>query len=665
MGRSAIRTGQLISTFGPGGLVVDRYGTSLLICGLDHWYYREPEPDGVSQQADKIEEFRFNEWRLEQSLDMKFFMQPPDYRIPQRSNQGSSQTPNVNLHIPALRFPSYFVCSNSRCKAMRKAEYHLGERPKCREHQGYGRMNQVRFISVCPKGHIDDFPWRQLVGCVRGDECPGRLSMNEQGSSDLASIKISCTCGKSGNLGNVTSFDRLEDGTIVSQLTRRIVESTGSESAGRCRGRCLWHGPNHYEECGDDIIATFPNATNVYHARTRTSIFIPVRSLADGEVESIVRLLESSTDYQTIVKTMWGLNKSMAIKHLNGIIEDHADMFGDIEKAKGQSESALEQFFSGVPVLQDDAETPSELESEETAFRRVEFNVLRKAADERDLRTEVVSVPKTLSNVISRIVKVERLRETRILHGFDRFSPRQESGSPGEIGDRAIRQLFAHPPSNRWLPGTVVFGEGIYFELNEDTLKQWQRDQHEWLVDRLYGDHNFAGRMPWSDFKIAPVGEVKIEWISRYLLVHTTAHIVINRLVFECGYSTASLRERLYVSADSAAPQAGILIYTSAGDSEGTLGGLVRLADADRFSGVIQRACDRASWCSADPVCSEVTNAYDYNLAACHSCVLLPETSCENFNKALDRAIVIGSPRDPTCGFFSGLQTSSERVTVS
>jgi len=146
--------------------------------------------------------------------------------------------------------------------------------------------------------------------------------------------------------------------------------------------------------------------------------------------------------------------------------------------------------------------------------------------------------------------------------------------------------------------------------------------------------------------------------------VHTTAHIVINQLVFECGYSTASLRERLYVSADLAAPQAGILIYTSAGDSEGTLGGLVRLGEPDRFAGVLRRAIQRASWCSADPVCSEVSNRYDGNLAACHSCVLLPETSCENFNRALDRALAVGLPAAPSCGFFSPLEALSDRVPL-
>jgi hypothetical protein len=142
------------------------------------------------------------------------------------------------------------------------------------------------------------------------------------------------------------------------------------------------------------------------------------------------------------------------------------------------------------------------------------------------------------------------------------------------------------------------------------------------------------------------------------LLVHSLAHILINQLVFDCGYSTASLRERLYVSADSAAPMAAFMIYTAAGDAEGTLGGLVRLGHPERFGPVVGRALGRASWCSADPVCSEHLGGQGSklaNLAACHACVLLPETSCETINQGLDRAMVIGTPDDRERGFMSDL----------
>jgi hypothetical protein len=87
---------------------------------------------------------------------------------------------------------------------------------------------------------------------------------------------------------------------------------------------------------------------------------------------------------------------------------------------------------------------------------------------------------------------------------------------------------------------------------------------------------------------LPPLGAANRIWASRYLLIHTFAHLLINQFVFECGYSTASLRERLYISADTNAPMAGILVYTAAGDSEGTLGGLVRLGRGKRLRDVVR-----------------------------------------------------------------------------
>ena len=101
---------------------------------------------------------------------------------------------------------------------------------------------------------------------------------------------------------------------------------------------------------------------------------------------------------------------------------------------------------------------------------------------------------------------------------------------------------------------------------------------------------------------------------------------------------------------------AGFLIYTAAGDSEGTMGGLVRMARPGTLEPTVIAALDRAQWCSSDPVCMELgekgQGPRSMNLAACHSCGLLPETACESFNSFLDRAVVVGTPDDPSIGFL-------------
>src|SRR5207248_9462938 len=121
---------------------------------------------------------------------------------------------------------------------------------------------------------------------------------------------------------------------------------------------------------------------------------------------------------------------------------------------------------------------------------------------------------------------------------------------------------------DRWLPAVEVFGEGVYLELSENRIAQWQAEQDTWLRRRL--DDAYVARLGGVFQTLPPLNAATRNWASRYLLVHSLAHILINQLVFECGYSTASLRERLYISSDQAAPMAGLLIYTAAGDSEGT-----------------------------------------------------------------------------------------------
>jgi hypothetical protein len=136
-------------------------------------------------------------------------------------------------------------------------------------------------------------------------------------------------------------------------------------------------------------------------------------------------------------------------------------------------------------------------------------------------------------------------------------------------------------------------------------------------------------------------------------LLHVLAHALINQLALDAGYPAGSLRERLYHE-DGAC---GLLIYTATTDSAGSLGGLVSHGDSARFGPLLSGAVRRASWCSADPVCieSEAAGAESLNLAACHSCMLLPETSCEEMNSFLDRALLVGLPDDPSVGYFGGI----------
>lgn len=223
---------------------------------------------------------------------------------------------------------------------------------------------------------------------------------------------------------------------------------------------------------------------------------------------------------------------------------------------------------------------------------------------------------------------VSRLREVSALVAFTRLAP------PGTEGVRSAA-LSAQPTD--WLPAVEVFGEGLFVGLDPARLARWESS--EFARTRAAMISNNAP----ADAVVTP----------RQLLTHAFAHALMNELSMDAGYPVSSLRERVYAGKG----QAGVLIYTASADSAGSLGGLSAQSEASRLDAVIRSAMQRALWCTADPVCVESvgTGVDNLNLAACHACMLVPETSCEQRNGYLDRALLIGVPEQPDAGYFSAL----------
>ena len=238
---------------------------------------------------------------------------------------------------------------------------------------------------------------------------------------------------------------------------------------------------------------------------------------------------------------------------------------------------------------------------------------------------------------------MHKLRETRALAGFTRLLP-----PDGSLTSDRLQKLKLDESGIDWLPAVKVYGEGIFVELDLFAIESWFNGQPAIAkrVAPLVKHYNAARTIR---------GQPQRKVTAKFLLLHTIAHILINQLSFDCGYGSASLRERLYCDfSNPKKPIQGMLIYTSSGDSEGTMGGLVRQGKPGRLESTLRRAIDHASWCSSDPVCIETSGqgADNANLAACHGCALLPETSCEEGNRILDRALLVGTPDLPNLGFF-------------
>jgi hypothetical protein len=266
-------------------------------------------------------------------------------------------------------------------------------------------------------------------------------------------------------------------------------------------------------------------------------------------------------------------------------------------------------------------------------LRDAEWRVLSCPATERqdaDFRATRTCNPDGYHNLIDQVVLVSRFREVRALLGFTRLSaPERDDLQP-------VRQVPLTHGAAEWVPAVERRGEGIFLQLHEDAVARWASSvaglDHIRALGAAYQRRACdRGRTARPDFPIA-----------RLLLVHTLSHMLIRQVALECGYSSASLCERIYLGTPSA-PAAGVLLSTAASDSEGGLGRLVALGEPQHLERLLRQGLDDAAHCSSDPLCAghiPVCPSATLHAAACHACLFMPEASCEVGNCWLDRAVL-------------------------
>ena len=264
-------------------------------------------------------------------------------------------------------------------------------------------------------------------------------------------------------------------------------------------------------------------------------------------------------------------------------------------------------------------------------------------SDDNHFKIQKSVVPEFLKAFIDEIVLVKRLREVLALRGFIRLIPETPNAEDVRFSGYHIKGECVPLSEEKlnWLPAVEMLGEGIFIKLNEEKLKEWEtknKNSYEQMKIRLQK----------SSFEID-------NFSARYVLLHTLSHLLIRQISFESGYSSAALKERLYSTYPNSIEMAGILIYTSSADSDGSLGGLVRNAQPESFGRIFKNMLNEARWCASDPICiqSKAQGYNSLNYAACHACTLLPETSCEMRNCFLDRTAIVGNLNDRSLGLFS------------
>lgn len=635
MSTGAMRRAQLVTPFGVGAMSVLVNGTSVITAGLDHWY----DVDDAGMLA--LEEYQEHDWRLEARLRVSEFRLPPDYRY---QGQGSDLR-NVKLTVPVLRFPRWCFCMY--CKRLERSTLTMQQPVVCKDQEHAGRtykprMSQVPFVAVCSHGHLDDFPFAEWAHRSHDPSCTGTLRLRSRGGGGLEGQVVSCDgCGKEHSLRGITGA-RFVDGEEHTTLSDRL-SSPGNPYL--CTGARPWLAKLE-GACGQPMRGALRAAGNVYFPKVESSIYLPRK---DGAVSAEMHELMRHPAVSGTMRTLHGVfGADLEVKMLRDNLLKNLppELFGPISDEELMA-GYRDLLGVGVKAPEGGDDSDAELLTGDDEWRYPEFQQIRDTPRDDYLTATNPGIHADLTYHLERVRSVDVLRETRALRGFTRVRDDVLKLSAG----KNLLRREPLPPVQDWLPAYVVRGEGVYFELDPTHLATWEaRAEVQARAQKITNHYGAVATQRGLQARTL---------LPRFVLMHTLGHLLINELVFACGYSSASLRERLYVSTAPGHEMAGLLIYTAAGDSEGTMGGLVRMARPDNLRSVFASAISDARWCSTDPVCMDAgekgQGPDSCNLAACHGCALVPETSCEEFNRFLDRGLVVGTFGDPTLGYFSNL----------
>ena len=620
--KKPIRRSQLISPWGVGQMINFPNDESLMVLGLDMW-------EEKFRTISELDEFKVTEERLAKRLGVRDFRLPPDFRDP---GQGVT---NPSLKIPFVRFPRWHYCT--RCGHMEKVSIYDSYKPTCMGVSfGSGRscseipekkrqrLIPVRFIAICPHGHLQDFPFMEWAHGSTAPEGQHSLRLRAGRSSGaLSGIEITCSCG------------------VHKTMTGAFNEQSLTKIGVTCSGGRPWLGEeaerNNTQHCGQHLIVVQKGASNVYFSQVRSSIYLP-----QWEKSVERRLVE-------VLERNWGfLTTGMENKNFQRM---RFELVAERNFAEEKKELYTEKLLEAATKRISGADSSNTDDSEEK-YRKMEYDaMLSEAGGENQDFFVTINKANTYDNSetggairsgFTNIGLLHKLRETRAFVGFSRWLP-----DDGKTLD-AKKEFIKLGRSITWLPAVVVRGEGVFFEFSEMRLKEWVMKKEVIERAKFLSQHYNQPRQK--------KGQVLREIKPEFVLIHTFAHLVINQFSYECGYGSSALRERIYCNLEFPNDTMnGVLIYTASGDSEGSLGGLVRQGKPGNLETIVYSAIENARWCSSDPICidSHGQGPNSCNLAACHNCALLPETCCEESNMLLDRAMLIGTLNDPSIGYFN------------
>lgn len=595
MSDNILRQSQLVTTYGPGAMI-DLPDYSVIVSGLGDW---------SSVRSEKIEEPRLVA-KLRRLLDVPNL----ELRTPPLHEENVQRKAPVGARI----FPTWFIVKDDRPSPRNP---HWRRRRLVRwEHLDRRRFNDddgkkkpvvpVRFVCGCRRGHIDDLDWRAFVH-RGGANCERPLWLEERGTgSDIGDTFAVCDCGAERSLYEAAS--------------------SGTAALGSCGGKRPWIGQYAREACGEPYRLLVRTASNAYFPQTLGVISLP--EFDAGLASKVSQHLER-------LKAAEDLGALANFRMLPELAAAFAELSDEVVIAEYRRQ-------------RDDSD------GEDVPVKVAEFAILDKGdraigIDEPQSRFYAETLDRhswdpdgdSILSAIDKLVLVHRLREVVSLLGFTRF----EAISPdknGELDLDVVRASLAE--TIEWLPAVENRGEGIFVSFKPDRIDRWLGrpgvQARARQIDAGWTAWARERRRPDDDFPGLP-----------YMMLHSLSHMLMTSIALECGYPASSLRERVYAGDGGY----GILLYTGSSDSEGTLGGLV---EAGRhFPEHLRRALRAGLLCSNDPVCADHApeSALEGRMlqgAACHGCLLIAETSCEQRNDFLDRALVVPTVSTRDAAFF-------------
>ncbi len=623
-----VRTAQSVLQYGVGAMV-DFPDQTLMTAAPEYW-------------NDKIT--KIHDERLEKVLGVDYFGMP-----------GGKDETAFQEGISYVRFPQWYFCPKCRrFQPIKKwyTEYKLKASSKQKEKDPYmSRLSclecrqelvAARVVVACKKGHIDDFPWVKWVhkrntNVNAKSNCDNPDLTFETGATATAGLEGLVIRCKNCN-ARATLYEAFDPNIFIRLDGKQTEDNTGnSTNEFVCTGNEPWK--HNSVLCNEYPRAMQRGASSIYFPKTVSSLVIPPYS------DRINKEIEESQAYHECLVKIADYDEDEREKKIKKRIDGWAH---DIAMQKSLNETDVKRILERKLLFQQHEEN-SGYKTTGVKYRAEEFEALMGAilgidSKSGDFLREEINAERYNIPGIKRVSLIHKIREVRAMTGFTRIDPPGSS----DLGQGVYGFVPVKEPETRWYPAYEVRGEGIFLEFDEKAIASWIERCPEVVrrAQELNGNYELTVQSGSSPKNITP----------KFLLLHTVSHLLIRQMSFECGYSVASLRERIYCSShEEGKEMAGIFVYTANGDSEGTLGGLVRQGYPDCLPHVFKKAIESSLVCSNDPVCISTEDGQGrdaLNLAACHACTLLPETSCEEFNVFLDRGVVVGTFKNKNIGFY-------------